>query len=105
MAVEANSLSSSYGVKPKIVPKSLCIPVDISREQLIESKPLTPELGDLVYFSGKQSWKDTEDIQIAGILYEIVYSGGRPDVGKVLVEGTLQQVGFENLLVLQKKIN
>ena len=105
LAIEATSLTSAYGTRPKIIPKSLCIPVDISREQLIASKPLTPELGDLVYFSGKQSWKDREESQFAGILYEIVYSGGAPDVGKILVEGSLQKVEFSSLLVLQKKTN
>ena len=103
LAIEATSLNSAYGTRPKIIPKSLCIPVDISREQLIASKPLTPELGDLVYFSGKQSWKDKEESQFAGILYEIVYSGGLPDVGKILVDGALQKVDFASLLVLQKK--
>ncbi len=103
LAIEATTLSSAYGNRAKIIPKSLCIPVNISREQLIESKPLTPELGDLVFFNGKQSWKDREDTQFAGILYEVVYSGGTPDIGKVLVDGALQKVDFSSLLVLQKK--
>ena len=103
MAVETGSLTASFNKRPVIVPKDLCVPVRVSHEQLISSGVTQAELGDLVFFQGRQTWKDQADTQFAGILYEIVYSSGRPDTGKILVDGSLQEADYRSLLVLQKK--
>lgn len=93
----------SRGSIPAIVPKSLCVPLHASYETLIEAKKAEAELGDLVFYSGKLNWKDKESSQIAGILCEIRYRLGTRSIGRVLINNEMQEVDYNNLLVLQKK--
>ena len=93
----------SYSSKPIIVPKSLCIPLHTSSDKLLASKRCIPELGDLVFYCGKLEWKDKKETQLVGILCEIHYRTGIPVRGRLLIEGEMKAVDYENLMVLQRK--
>ena len=95
---------SRFSSSATIVPKSLCIPLHTSYESVIEALPTRAELGDLVFFSGKLDWKAKEASQIAGILCEIRYRLGIRTTGRVLIDNEMQDVEYNKLLVLQKKI-
>jgi hypothetical protein len=58
----------------------------------------------LVFFSGKLDWKAKEVSQIAGILCEIRYRLGIRTTGRVLIDNEMQDVEYNKLLVLQKKV-
>jgi len=92
-----------FGSPQVIVPKSLCIPLHTSYQTVIEAVPTKPELGDLVFFSGKLDWKDKEASQLAGILCEIRYRLGVRATGRVLIDNEMKDVDYNHLLVLQKK--
>ena len=95
--------SSRYGGAPVIVPKSLCIPLHTSYEVVAAAQPTQPELGDLVFYSGKLDWKDKTVSQLAGILCEIRYRIGVRHLGRILIDGEMKEVDYSRLLVLQKK--
>jgi|TARA_R110002060_G_scaffold4823_12_gene7564 hypothetical protein len=95
--------SGAFTERTQVVPKSLCIPINISYERLVTSQVADPCLGDLVMFYGKLDWKDKSSSQIAGILCELVYNMGRPIKAKILSDGEMKEVEFQGLLVLQKK--
>lgn len=86
-----------------IVPKTLCIPLKANPENLMNTSPLKPQLGDMVYFRGKESWRDKEDTIVAGIVYEIAYAGGRPTFAKVYADEEMKELDYNLLLVLQRK--
>lgn len=91
--------SSSF----QIVPKQLCIPMKSDPELLSSACRLKPQLGDMVYFRGRESWKDTGDSTIVGAVYEIAYAGGRPSKAKVYAGTEMKELDYESLLVLQRK--
>lgn len=92
------SISKTYHV----ISKSLCRPISIDSETLSKSQPLNPRIGDMVFFKGRVSWRDTEVSAIAGVVYEIAYAGGRPDKVKVLVDTEMKELDYNSLLVLQR---
>lgn len=98
LLVSINS-SSSY----QIVSKQLCIPMKADPELLSSVCCLKPQLGDMVYFKGRASWKDTDDSTIVGVVYEIAYAGGRPNRVKVYAGSEMKELDYESLLVLQRK--
>lgn len=85
-----------------IVPKSLCIPLKSDFNTLTNATPLTPQLGDMVYFRGKETWRSTEETVIVGIVYEIAYAGGRPTSVKVHAGSEMKDLDYSTLLVLQR---
>ena len=95
--------SGAYTERTAIVPKSLCIPIHATYEEITKSAPSVPKLGDLVLYYGKLEWKDKEPTRIAGILCELKYDLGSPVKAKVLVGGAMKEVEYSGLLVLQSK--
>jgi hypothetical protein len=95
--------TSTFTGRTVIVPKALCIPINISYERLVAALVEKPQLGDLVMFYGKLDWQDKSPARITGILCELVYSMGAPSKAKILSEGEMKEVEFKGLLVLQKK--
>ena len=85
-----------------IVPKKVCIPLRSNPEDLANAIPLEPQLGDMVYFRGKESWKDEKETTIAGVVYEIAYAGGRPVSVKVHADSGMKELDYKSLLVLQR---
>jgi hypothetical protein len=92
-----------YGECTSVVPKSLCVPIDISYERLVAAEVLVPKLEDLVMYYGKLDWKDKSPSCITGILCELTYKLGVPTKAKLLSDGGMKEVDFSRLLVLQKK--
>ena len=88
-----------------IVPKkSLCIPLKSDFNTLTNATPLTPQLGDMVYFRGKETWRARlKKPVIVGIVYEIAYAGGRPTSVKVHAGSEMKDLDYSTLLVLAKK--
>ncbi len=93
----------SYSSRPIIVPKTLCVPLPADYETIVSAATAKPELGDLVFFCGKMTWKDKDNTTIAGILCEIKYRAGIPTTGRILLDGEMKDVDYPALLVLQKK--
>lgn len=84
-----------------IVPKQICFPLK-SDPKCLGTEPLKPQLGDMVYYRGKENWRDTEETTIAGIVYEIAYAGGRPTSAKVHAGAEMKTLDYNVLLVLQR---
>ena len=97
LLVSINS-STSY----QIVPKSICIPLKSDPGLLQDSSPQRPNVGDMVYFRGRESWRVTEETTVVGIVFEIAFAGGRPSKAKVHVGSELKELDYESLLVLQR---
>jgi hypothetical protein len=95
--------TSTFTERTAIVPKTLCVPINISYERLVAAEVNTPQLGDLVMFYGKLDWKEKSSTQLTGILCELMYSMGSPSKAKILSGGEMKEVEFKDLLVLQKK--
>jgi len=85
------------------VSKELCVPVLIPKEKLTEFRPIDPRLGDLVLSYEKKKWSDKSFTRLVGILCEISYMAGTPKTAKILCNGEFLSVGYDSLLVLQKK--
>ena len=85
-----------------VVPKRICVPL---RADLVglSTSPLKPQIGDMVYFRGKEQWRDKEETTIVGVVYEIAYAGGRPTSVKVHANGEMKVLDCRSLLVLQRK--
>ena len=98
LLVSVNS-STTY----QIIPKSVCIPMKSDPKLLNESKPLRPQLGDMVYFRGRESWRYTEETTVIGTVYEIAFAGGRPSKAKVYAGSEMKDLDYDSLLVLQRK--
>lgn len=99
LLVSVNS-STNY----QIVSKQLCVPLKADPILLSDAVPLAPQLGDMVYFRGRESWKYTEDVTIIGTIYEIAYAGGRPHKAKVYSGSEMKELDYGSLLVLQRKV-
>jgi len=95
--------SGTYTERTAIVPKSLCVPIHATYEEVMEATPAVPNLGDLVLYYGKMEWKDKEPTRLVGILCEMKYDLGSPVKAKVLVGGVMKEVEYSGLLVLQSK--
>ena len=91
--------STSY----QIVPKSVCILMKSDPELLKSAQPLKPQLGDMVYFRGRESWKYTEETTVIGTVYEIAFAGGRPSKAKIYAGSEMKDLDYDSLLVLQRK--
>lgn len=93
----------SFTEKSKIIPKSLCVPLVATFKQVETAEVLKPKLGDLVLYYGRIEWKDKTPSKITGILCEILYRYGAPYKAKLLSGGKMQEVGWGDILVLQRK--
>ena len=91
--------TSSY----QIVPKNICIPLKSDSKLLESATPLKPQLGDMVYFRGRESWKYIDETTVVGVVYEIAFAGGRPKKAKVHVGSEMKDLDYDSLLVLQRK--
>ena len=91
--------SSNY----QIISKQLCVPLRSDPDLLSTAEPLKPQLGDMVYFRGKESWKYTSEVTIVGAVYEIAYAGGRPSKAKIYSGSEMKELDYDALLVLQRK--
>ncbi len=85
-----------------VVPKEVCVLVDISKSALDSSRPLRPEIGDMVFYQGKLNWRDSSETSIAGTIYEIEYSYGKPIAAKVHHGSEMVKLPYEDLMVLQR---
>jgi len=95
--------TGTYTERTAIVPKSLCVPIHATFEEVSLAAPQIPQLGDLVLYYGKLEWKDKTPTRIAGILCELKYDLGTPSKAKVLSSGKMKEVEYSGLLVLQSK--
>jgi hypothetical protein len=93
------SSSSNY----QIVSKKLCLPLKADPDLLSSATPLKPQLGDMVYFRGRESWRYTDEITVVGAIYEIAYAGGRPHKAKVYSGSEMKELDYDSLMVLQRK--
>ena len=84
-----------------VVPKQICIPLR-SDPTGLSAPPLKPQIGDMVYFKGKEQWRDKEETTIVGVVYEIAYAGGRPTSVKIHSAGEMKVLDYRSLLVLQR---
>jgi hypothetical protein len=102
---ENDLLVSIKGSKspPMIVSQKVCIPVSISSKMLVDSSPLQPCVGDMVFFQGKLSWRDDEPTAVVGSIYEVRYVDGRPAYAKVFFSDQMLELPYTSLMVLQKK--
>ena len=86
-----------------MAPKSVCVPVSVPQQTLVSSSLTDPEMGDLVISYEKKKWSDKEHTRLVGILCEMTYTAGTPSTGKILCNGEFESVGYESLMVLQKR--
>ena len=84
------------------VSKKLCTRVGVDPELLVVSKPLDPQLGDLVMSYPSSRFTDKEGKPYTGILYEISLAHGKPSTCKLLYNNALQEANYNTLIVLQK---
>ena len=97
------SLAATYRDEIYKAPKSLCVMVSIPPETLKSSSILDPEMGDLVISYEKKKWSDKAPTKLIGILCEMSYVAGTPSTCKILSNGEFESVGYESLMVLQKR--
>ena len=87
---------------PQIVPKSICTPIPFTVDAFHTKKTL-PSLGDMVYYYGKLSWRDSEETTLIGTVYEIKYRDGSPSTARVHTGSDMVDLPCGDLLVLQRK--
>ena len=85
------------------VSKELCVIVSIPKEKLLQSEALRPRLGDLVLSYEKKKWSDKSFTRMVGILCEISFAAGNRKSAKILCNGEFATVGFDGLMVLQRR--
>ena len=88
---------------PKIVSKKICLPLRIDAHAIAGGTPKTPMIGDMIFYQGKVNWKDAEPSQLAGTVYEIKYSDGRPIYAKVYSGEEMLDLPYDDIMVLQRK--
>ena len=92
---------SSSGAQ--IIPKSICTPIKFDAVTLSTSQVLRPQLGDMVYYKGKVNWRDKDETAIAGTVYEIKFREGKPVSANVHTGTGMQDLPYDQLMVLQTK--
>ncbi|HIE83289.1 MAG TPA: hypothetical protein EYQ00_05295 [Dehalococcoidia bacterium] len=97
------SLNGAFRDEVYMAPKDVCVLVSIPQETLVSSSLTNPEMGDLVISYEKKKWSDKEHTSLVGILCEMTYVAGSPNSCKILCNGEFESVGYESLLVLQKR--
>jgi hypothetical protein len=97
------SLNGTFRDEVYMAPKDVCVLVSIPQETLVSSSLTNPEMGDLVISYEKKKWSDKEHTSLVGILCEMTYVAGSPSSCKILCNGEFESVGYESLLVLQKR--
>jgi hypothetical protein len=93
----------SFTEKFAIIPKSLCIPLPATFQQVESAEILRPRLGDLVLYYGRLDWKEKKVSTVTGILCEITHRFGTTYRAKLLSGGEMKEVPFGDILVLQRK--
>lgn len=96
-------LSINSSTAYQIVPKAICIPMSSDPDLLTSCRTLKPQIGDMVYFRGRESWRHTEETTVIGTVYEIAFAGGRPNKVKVYAGSEMKDLDYDSLLVLQRK--
>jgi len=80
------------------VPKSICVPISISKDTVLSSKVLLPKIGDLVLSFGSRFSEEKDTV--TGILFSITYSEGRPHKCKVLSGEAFIDSLYDELIVI-----
>ena len=95
---------ASYSTKKPyyIIPKDICVKVQIEPSIVIESRCLEPKLGDLVLSYVREVFKKEKPAEITGILYKVVYKYGRPLTATIIHDNEMKEVPFSSLMVLQR---
>jgi len=88
---------------PWIVSKKVCLPLRIDSTVLAAGLPRSPTVGDMIFYQGKINWKDPEPTSLAGTVYEIKYSNGRPTYAKVHAGDQMLDLPYDDMMVLQRK--
>jgi|7_EtaG_2_1085326.scaffolds.fasta_scaffold00480_9 hypothetical protein len=86
------------------IPKSLCTKIDFDIAKIESDRIMKPSLGDLVLSYTKGKFSTESDTSITGIVYEIIYSQGRPKKCTLLCDGEMKSVDYTSLMVLQSNI-
>lgn len=97
LMVTTNASKARY-----VVPKEICVLVDVSKKALNSTRPLSPEIGDMVFYQGKLNWRDEEEATIAGTIYEIEYTYGKPIAAKIHHGTDMVKLPYGDLMVLQR---
>ena len=93
--------TAAYTPRPRVVPKSICVPVQVDSTNLSQVTQ-SPEVGDLVLVLQRVDWKSKDYEKTAGIVYGIEYEYGIPVGYQLLIGDEFKTVKNENVLVLQK---
>jgi len=98
-----DSVGSSYS-RPNyyIVSKSICHKLYMAAESLAESKPMSPQVGDLVLSYTRDSYREDPAVEHTGIVYKISYKLGKPDKSTIICGTELKEVTYSSLIVLQR---
>ena len=88
-------------LSPRIVSKKSCIPVNVTPTNLLNSSPLKPSLGDMVFYCGKVNWRDKEETTYIGTVYEVKFKDGHPHSATLHVGTDMISLPYDELLVLQ----
>jgi len=96
--------SDSYSVRKLfyIVPKDICVKIEIDPTVVVKARCLEPKIGDLVLSYIREAFKKEEPVEITGILYKIVYKFGRPSKATIIHDNEMKEVPFSSLMVLQR---
>ena len=89
---------------PRIVSKSACVPIHVDKNELLNAKPLLPDLGDMVFYRGKVNWRDKEETTCVGTVYEIKLRDGAPTTATVHTGNDMVALPYSELLVLQRRV-
>ena len=96
--------SRSYSrSSPHKVPKSICSKLSLDPTKLCVENTLEPQVGDLVLsYSQDSIIRDSEPVQLTGILYKITYKLGKPHKSTLICGDEMKEVSHDTLLVLEK---
>ena len=85
------------------VPKSICLKLYVDPTCVVNDRVKEPQLGDLILSFTYEKYKDDPPIKTTGILYKISYNRGKPDKCQLLCNGNLEEVSYDDLIVIQSK--
>ena len=84
------------------VSKHSCTPISLSLDKVISRPVLSPQIGDMVLYHDKITWKSEHEEVVVGTVYEISYNKGRPSTASVMRGTEMMQLPYASLLVLQR---
>ena len=80
------------------VPKSICVPISVSKDTVLSSKTAEPKIGDLVLTYSARLSEGRE--MNTGILFSITYNEGKPFKCKILSGETFIDSLYDELIVI-----